>query len=711
MRRPTPTLIVAIVCCFTLCVLVLPRQNKFGYAYEQGRPWLYNTLIADYDFPIYKSDHQLQADRDSALADFQPFFQLTDSMAQRQGRHLLSDWQDGRFHGVSYNHVAHVGRLLEKVYAVGIVSNQAKEQMRLHRTKNVRVVQGTLAASRKADSLLTPLAAYALIMQADTVHFPRQELSRLNLNHYLVPNLSYDSLRTRGAQEGALAQVSQTLGMVQSGERIIERGEIVSPAAYNILRSFERECELRQDDTGRTRYVLAGQIGVTLGIILLMVVYLRLYRRDVLASPHHVALIFALLTLFPVLTALMVAHNWFSVYLLPYAMAPIFIRVFIDSRTAVMHLLATVLLASLSLHQPYTFILTQLTAGLVAVYSLRELTARAQILRSAVIVTATSCVLGIFFEFTQGNDFHTLDTQVIYYKLVSGVLLLLAYPLMLLIERLFKFTSDVTLIELSNINHPLLSRMSKVAPGSFQHSMQVANLAVEVAHKIEAESLLVRTGALYHDIGKTVSPAFFTENQAGHNPHDQFTEEQSAAIIISHVTEGMRLADKYDLPDEIRQFILTHHGTSRVGYFYQQAVNRRGADHVNPADFTYPGRLPFRREHAILTMADSVEAASRSLKEYTDESIQQLVDKIIDGQLAAGYFKECPISFRDISLAKQVFVESLRTVYHTRIAYPAEANNKSADSNDKSADSNDKSAERHFGFRTLPFGLHRRNNS
>lgn len=667
-------LLLSVIVTLALLVVLMPRETKFGYAYEKGRPWHYASLIAQYDFPIYKSDARLQADRDSAMAGFQPIFQQTDSMAYRQGRHLLSDWQAGRYKGVPYSHVAHVGRLLETIYAQGVMSNEHMSRVRDYQVTSVRIVNGTQAHSAKVNDIYTPLAAYEYIMHADTVHFQRQELARMELSQYLQPSLEYDSLKTKRARADLLASVSQTLGMVQSGQKIIDRGEIVTDETCVLLDSFRRESELRKDDSSNLRYLLCGQIGTALMIILLFVAYLALFRKDVVQSPHHVMLLFSLLLFFPGITYLMVSHNIMSIYIVPFSMAPIFVRIFIDSRTAAMHLLTMVLLASLGLHQPFNFVMTEMVAGLIAIYSLRELTARSQIFRSALAVTVGSILFGVFLDFTQGATLSNIDLSLLFYKVVCGVLLVFTYALMYLVERLFGFTSDVTLVELNSGSHPLLRQMSKVAQGTFIHSMQVANLAVEVATKIGAQTQLVRTGALYHDIGKMASPAFFTENQAGTNPHDQLTEEQSASIIISHVTEGVKLAAKHNLPEEVREFILTHHGQSRVGYFYIQAVNRRGEERVNPDDYTYPGRNPYTREQAILMMTDAVEAASRSLKEYTEENIQELVNRIIDGQLKAGYFSQCPISFRDIEQAKGVLCESLKTIYHTRISYPEAAN-------------------------------------
>ena len=307
---------------------------------------------------------------------------------------------------------------------------------------------------------------------------------------------------------------------------------------------------------------------------------------------------------------------------------------------------------------------------MTAISALKDLTERSQLVRVVFEVAAASALVMLGYDLSQGIDLEHLDPTLYVCIAVNGMLLLFAYPLMYLIEKLFGFTSSVTLVELSNTNNTVLRRMSKVAQGTFVHSLQVANLAAEVADKIGAKPQLVRTGALYHDIGKMLNPAFFTENQTGVNPHDELTEERSAQIIISHVTEGLRLADKYHLPKVIRDFISTHHGRSTTKYFYIQWKNKHPEQEPDETLFTYPGPNPFTREQAILMMCDAVEASSRSLKEVTEENLKELVDRIVDGQMQAGYFKECPITFRDLSQAKRVLVESLKTIYHTRIAYP-----------------------------------------
>jgi putative nucleotidyltransferase with HDIG domain len=329
-----------------------------------------------------------------------------------------------------------------------------------------------------------------------------------------------------------------------------------------------------------------------------------------------------------------------------------------------------ILICAAAVKYQYEFIIVQLTAGMVAIYSLRELSNRLQVIKTAFLITIVSITVYFALDLMQSNEVMKMDRSMYTYFIINGVLLLLANPLMYLIEKTFGFVSDVTLIELSNTNKGILRRLSEVAPGTFQHSITVGNLAAEIANKIGAKSLLVRTGALYHDIGKITNPVFFTENQSGVNPHDKMGYKESAQIIISHVSEGMKIAEQINLPNIVKDFIVTHHGTGITKYFYVKYKNEHPDEDVDPADFQYPGPNPFTREQAILMMADTVEAASRSLPEYTEKSITDLVNKLIDDQVEQGFFKECPITFRDIAQAKQVLIERLKAIYHTRISYP-----------------------------------------
>lgn len=664
------TLMGTVIVVVLLLVYFLPRETKFGYEYEQGRPWRYNSLIATFDFPVYKTPDEVKAERDSALSQFQPFYTEDVQIAQRQIAAFETAWRAGRFGDVPAHCLNHVDKMLRGVYEAGIVPSADLSQMAKERTPGVRVVEGTEAVTRPITELYSTRSAYEYIVYADTINFPRELLARCNINEYLSPNLSIDSAKTSAVREDLLAAVSPASGMVQSGQRIIDRGEIISAEQYKILQSFERETVRRNDPSKGMWQVVTGQVIFVLCVIVAFVFYLRLFRREYLRSPHSILLLSSLIAIFPLITYAMVDQKFLNVYMVPYAMVPIFVRIFMDSRTAFMTMVCSVILSSLALHSNYEFVVVQFMSGMTAIYALRDLTERSQLLRVALAVFVTSSAIMLGYDLSQGIEFSHLDRSMYVYNAVNGVLLLFAYPLLYMIEKLFGFTSSVTLVELSNTNNSVLRRMSKVAQGTFVHSLQVANLAAEVADKIGAKPQLVRTGALYHDIGKMLNPAFFTENQTGVNPHDELTEERSAQIIISHVTEGLKLADKYHLPKVIRDFISTHHGRSQVKYFYIQWKNKHQGEEPDAKLFTYPGPNPFTREQAILMMCDAVEASSRSLKEFTEESIKELVNRIIDSQVQAGYFRECPITFRDIADAKRVLAESLKTIYHTRIAYP-----------------------------------------
>ncbi len=653
----------------TLCLLLaLPRDSKAGYDYEVGKPWNYAPLIADFEFPIYKSAEQLAAERDSALRTFYPYYNSHEAVAQQQVRNFAADRAAGHFAGVPDAYITYAMRTLQGVYAAGVISSESMSRLTASGTCGVRVVNGTNAVTRDLGTIFSPRTAYEHIM--DDEHYSRDLLSRLNLHKYLEANLVYDSVKTQQGKAELLSGISGSTGLVLRGERIIDRGERVNLRQKAILDSLRRESERRKEDVDNERIILFGRFGLIAAFMALLVIYLRMFRRDLYQSPHTVYLIFSVVTIFPLLTYLLCTYKFFSVYIIPFAMLPIVLRVFTDTRTAFMSHLTMVLLASIPLHMHYQFILSQLIAGLVGIYCIKDLTERSQIFLTSLIVTFCTIVFGVMFELSEGGSLIGADRSWFRDIVISGVALLFTYPLLYLIEQAFGFTSSVTLIELNNTNSPIIRRLAKEAQGTFIHSIQVGNLAAEVAARIGAKVQLVRTGALYHDIGKLTNPGFFTENQAGYNPHDKLTEDESAQIIISHVTKGVELADKHRLPKVIKDFILTHHGASMVRYFYVQAVNKYGEENVDKAKFTYPGPNPFTREQAILMMSDAVEASSRSLKEYTTEAITELVNRIIDGQVANGAFVNCPITFRDISEAKQTFIDSLQVIYHTRVSYP-----------------------------------------
>lgn len=655
----------------SVIVYFLPNEGKFNYQFDINKPWKYGLLQASFDFPIYKNDIQVQKEQDSILADYQPYFQIDKEAEKNVLSKLREDYNKTLRHSLpGTDYVRYIERTLKALYEDGIIAGNDLKRMEEDSIIAIRLVDKNVATSRFIDQLYTVKEAYEYLLNADTTHYKKKILQQCNLNDYITPNLVYDEEKSEAAQKDLLSNISWANGFVLNGQKIIDRGEIVDEQTDNILESLRKEWEKRSDSVQEKRLTLAGQI-LYVGIFLFcFMAYLELFRADYYERKGTLTLLFALIVFFPVLSSIMVEQNLSSIYVVPFAMIPIIVRVFLDSRTAFMAHVTIILLCSITLRFPHEFILLQVVAGMVAIYSLRELSQRSQLLRTALVVFISYALLYFAFELIHEDDLTKLNTRMYIYFMINGILLLFAYPLLFLLEKIFGFTSDVTLVELSNINNSLLREMSEVAPGTFQHSLQMANLAAAAANKIGGKSQLVRTGALYHDIGKMVNPAFFTENQSGVNPHKSLSYEQSAQVIISHITDGLKLAEKHNLPKVIKDFISTHHGRGLTKYFYISYKNEHPDEEVDQEKFRYPGPNPFTKEQAVLMMADSVEAASRSLPEYTEESISTLVDKIIDTQVSEGYFKECPITFKDIATVKALFKEKLKTMYHTRISYP-----------------------------------------
>ena len=655
----------------SVIVYFLPNEGKFNYQFDINKPWKYGLLQASFDFPIYKNDIQVQKEQDSILADYQPYFQIDKEAEKNVLSKLREDYNKTLRHSLpGTDYVRYIERTLKALYEDGIIAGNDLKRMEEDSIIAIRLVDKNVATSRFIDQLYTVKEAYEYLLNADTTHYKKKILQQCNLNDYITPNLVYDEEKSEAAQKDLLSNISWANGFVLNGQKIIDRGEIVDEQTYNILESLRKEWEKRSDSVQEKRLTLAGQI-LYVGIFLFcFMAYLELFRADYYERKGTLTLLFALIVFFPVLSSIMVEQNLSSIYVVPFAMIPIIVRVFLDSRTAFMAHVTIILLCSITLRFPHEFILLQVVAGMVAVYSFRELFQRSPLLRTALVVFISYALLYFAFELIHEDDLTKLNTRMYIYFMINGILLLFAYPLLFLLEKIFGFTSDVTLVELSNINNSLLREMSEVAPGTFQHSLQMANLAAAAANKIGGKSQLVRTGALYHDIGKMVNPAFFTENQSGVNPHKSLSYEQSAQVIISHITDGLKLAEKHNLPKVIKDFISTHHGRGLTKYFYISYKNEHPDEEVDQEKFRYPGPNPFTKEQAVLMMADSVEAASRSLPEYTEESISTLVDKIIDTQVSEGYFKECPITFKDIATVKALFKEKLKTMYHTRISYP-----------------------------------------
>ena len=658
-----------VIISVTVIVCFIPRNSGPQFRYDIGKPWMYGSLIAQFDFPIYKTDEAIKAERDSMVRNFEPYYNFDQSTESKQIARFFDDFSQS-IPGVPASFTSVVADKLHDMYRQGIMNTSEYSRLAKDTTRMIRLVDGKTATSVKVSSLKSAMGAYEQIFRDERLALHKGTLQRCNLNEYIEPNVVYDKERSTAERNDLLGQIPLASGMVLSGQKIIDRGEIVDEYTYRVLSSFEKETQRRSASVRAIPSTIAGQVIFVALLMVLFTMYLGMFRKDYFSKPRSIAMLYAMITLFPIGVSLMMEHNVFSVYVLPFAVAPIFIRVFMDSRTAFLAHVVMVMLCAAAVKYQYEFIIVQLVAGLVAIYSLRELSQRAQLFKTAILVTVSSCLVYFAMQLMTDNTFATVDNSMYKYFAVNGVLLLFAYPLMLIIEKMFGFISNVTLIELSNTSKDLLQRLSEVAPGTFQHSIMVSNLASAIAEKIGAKAQLVRTGALYHDIGKMQDPAFFTENQNGVNPLEGMSRVDAAHIVVNHVAEGVKLAEKYNLPSVITDFIRTHHGTGMTKYFYISYKNEHPDDPVDDSLFTYPGPNPSTREQAILMMADAVEAAARSLAEYTEASISELVNRIINGQMSEGFYEYCPITFRDVAVAKQVLIDRLKSIYHTRVSYP-----------------------------------------
>ncbi|KGF49036.1 HD family phosphohydrolase [Prevotella disiens] len=661
--------IVLVVLTVALIVALLPRSQGKMFHYDEGKPWMYGQLIAKFDFPIFKSEETLKNERDSIMKSFRPYFNVNPKIEEQKIGQFLKDYKNG-IPGLPPEYVTLVAQRLHELYQMGIANTAYFTDLQKDSNNVVHIVMGKQAISKPVGEIYTTLGAYENLFSTPQLSAKRSIIQQCNLNEYIEANLQYDKARSESEMNDMLSLIPQASGIVLEGQRIIDRGDIVDAKTYRVLDSFEQATEKRNESKDQVTSMLIGQSIYVFILLSLFTLYLTLFRNDYFEKPRAISLLYAMLIIFSIITSVMMKHNIFSVYIVPFAMAPIFVRVFMDSRTAFVSHVTMIFLCAVAVKYQYEFIIVQLVAGLIAIYSLRELSKRSQIFLTALLVTIGSAAAYLSLQLIQNDDFSKLDHSMYYHLAVNGIFLLFTYPLMLIIEKLFGFISTVTMFELSNTNNELLRTLSEVAPGTFQHSMTVGNLGVEIANKIHAKGHLVRTGALYHDIGKMANPVFFTENQVGVNPHDKISDLESAKIIIGHVTEGLRLAEKYNLPKVIQEFITTHHGKGLVKYFYINYKNAHPDKEVDEAPFRYPGPNPWTREQAILMMCDTVEAASRSLSEYTEESISNLVNKLIDSQVSSGFFTDCPITFRDIKIAKQILIERLMSIYHTRIQYP-----------------------------------------
>jgi putative nucleotidyltransferase with HDIG domain len=656
-------------------VYALPKQAKFGYEYEKGRIWNQKDLISPYNFAILKTNAEIEADQRAALTAVTPIYQKNDEMSQQQQDGFKTDleikWHSAGLNERQKNTYLQTGyNILKACYDRGILKLNPKYQQ-AGKNYQITILSGNVATDKNTADLFTRERAIAYC-DFEIGKVPGLDKAFLLdlVQDRLQTNLTYDAKLTARLEKEVTENLSITRGMVQKGETIISKGSVINDEAYQKLASYKKAFEDNARTNGNHSLVLLGQfllVGITLTLLM---VFLYLFRRDIYDDNRLVSLILLVITAMLATLSLAIKLELPNFYYIPYCIVPIIIRILFDTRLALNIHLLVVLIAGFFVPNSFEFAFFEITAGMVSIYSIKNLIRREQFLISALIITFTYFVAFLGISLIREGTFTTIDWIDFIPFAVSVLLTLLAYPLIYLFEKVFAITSDITLIELTNTNAPLLREMAFSAPGTFQHSLQVANLAENAIYTIGGNALLVRAGALYHDIGKMENPLFFIENQSsGFNPHDKLPYEESAQIIIRHVSKGIEMARKANLPEIVIDFIRTHHGNTRVDYFYQSFLKNFPEKFINENIFRYPGPIPFSKEAGVLMLADSVEAASRSLKEPDEESIGILVDRIVKYKLDQNQLNDSNITLKDLETIKQIFKRMLMSIYHVRIDY------------------------------------------
>ncbi len=651
-----------------IVVYFMPGDGKHKYYYELNRPWGYELLTAPFDIPVYRDSATINQMIDSIDRELVPIFKVDNSARTKvleavKSNKTLTEATRRR-----------LSSAITQLYEGGIIDANTSAIIARGELPEVRFNVNNVSETRSTKDFLSQRDAYVYIDSLFHDSSERAAIQQLNLANLLNPNIVEDTEATQQYRESLIQPIVAAIGVIQQGERIIDRGDRVSPQLFEILQSYEQAIE----KSGRSNrnwqiYTNVGQTIFVIGIFALLYFFFRLYSPEQLNSEKMIFAIVLMMVVFFVFSAVMSIAFTSGLYIVPLAILPIVIQALADARTAYFAYILEVLLCAVLATFQLEFVFIEITAGTVVIFSLKELSKRSQLLRSALLAFVTYVIGYIAIEMMTAGDISSMSWKIVGYFAINAVLISFAYILIFILEKIFGFTSVVTLVELSDINNPLLRDLSRECPGTFQHSMEVSNLASEAAHKIGANVQLVRAAALYHDIGKIENPAFFTENQYGINPHDALSPAQSARIIISHVTAGVKRAEKAKLPAVIKDFILQHHGKGTAKYFYIKEQQAHPDEEIDPTPFSYPGPNPQTREASLLMMADSVEAASRSLTDHSEAAIKALVDKLINLQVTSGYHDESPLSFRDIGLIKDTFIKRLRSMYHGRISYPPEA--------------------------------------
>ncbi|HET6560069.1 MAG TPA: HDIG domain-containing protein [Prolixibacteraceae bacterium] len=657
--------------------LIFPGESRFKYEFQKGSPWRHETLIAPFNFAILKTPAEISAENDSLLKKYIPYFTLdtlSESTKVEEFSLALSDFIENNKNLKLSESFLDLPNILGNIYRTGILQQSVDMYEELRGKQEIMVVNGNKAARTPVAGLYSIKSAFKVLN--DTIRTMTGDsyanfTQTINLSDFIVENLEFDEELNKEEKRQLLDKVSTTKGMVQAGERIIFEGDLVGQEKHMILESLKQAYEKKRGDNIEYFLVIAGRLLIITFFIVLMFLYMLFYRRDIFDHKGKLSFIILMIVLMVFLAGFSTKVESIHIYMIPMAILPILVRIFFDSRTAIFSLMITTLLIGYFAPNSYEYIILQMFAGIIAVFSLNKLHKRSHIVFTALWVFLTYTSVYLAMAMVQEGNLDTINWKALQWFGVSSFLIFITYPMIYIFEKIFGFVSDVTLIELSDTNQPLLRKLAEQAPGTFQHSIQIANLAEAVIQRIGGNPFLVRAGALYHDIGKTFDPEFFIENQAiGMNPHDQMDHKKSSAIIIDHVANGVKLAQKYRLPEVLISFITTHHGTTQTDYFYKNYKKENPDLDVDPKMFTYPGPLPQNKETAVLMLIDGIEAATRSLSEKSVENIRTLIDEMVDQKIKTNQLINADLTFREINILKITLLEKLTNIYHARIQYP-----------------------------------------
>lgn len=669
--RKNKTIVISLLVLSVVLIattLFFCQEQDTTFSYEVGKPWLHSRLEADFQFDIELDEATRKHITDSVNQNFSKIYTMDRKRGEQQLALLFRALQGKPG---SQALIQAVGEL----YSDGIVDNDAANDIRAGKQLRFMVGNNELQVV-DATNMRTVRQAYAWLTDSLKGNASLQEALRaIDISNYLVPNMKVDVEENEKWLGEDLRHALRSPGTVQQGEAIIARGEIVTSQKASAIQSYQNELQRRAKQRNVDESLsLMGQVLIVAILILAFYYFMKMLRRQVFASTRQMVFLITFITVFVIAVFLCVKFKYIMLYVIPFGLVPIIVSSFFDDHTSFFVHIVTMLICSLiAVSHQAEFIIMQFLAGIIAIISVKELTKRTQLVQCAASIFLAYCITYVAMMLIADGGFDNLDKRYFVYFLVNCVILSFAFLIIPIVEKLFGFTSSMTLLELADINNPLLRQLSTNCPGTFQHSLQVANLAGEAALKIGANLQLVRAGALYHDIGKTKNPAFFTENQIGENPHDHLVKpEDSAKIVIGHVTNGLKIAEDADLPKVIRDLIVQHHGKGVTRYFYFKAKEANPDQEIDKTPFTYPGPNPQTKEAAILMMADACEAATKSMADHSEEAIAAMVGKIIDSQVAEGLLREAPISFRDVETIKALFVERLRTAYHVRVSYPSD---------------------------------------